>query len=117
MDVNVYVRFGKEIDEQTKTIIASIFESKNMQINSGEFSGNDRLGFIIRNNVADVELFTENVYKTLQQVPCLFLVAPQKCLDKLKHHPRVHCFDCKVLEDPASGIDELIDYAYYGKPC
>lgn len=116
MDVNVYLRFGKEINEHTKTIITDTFKSKNLRINSGELSDNDRVGFIIRNNVGDVDLFVENIYKMLQQIPSLYLVAPQKCLDKIKHHPRVHCFDSKILDDPVKGITNLINYAYHGRP-
>ncbi|MCG8334120.1 MAG: hypothetical protein MJE63_06355 [Proteobacteria bacterium] len=116
MDVNVYLKFGKEINEHTRTIITDTFKSKNLLVNSGDLTDNDRVGFVIRNNVADIDLFVENTYKLLQQIKSLYLVAPQKCLDKIKHHPRVHCFDSKILDDPTKGITNLINFAYHGRP-
>ncbi len=116
MNVNVFLRMGKEINEHTKTAITQEFTSNNLDINEETPTSDDKVGFIIRNKVADLGHFAKNVYKTLQHVPRLYLVAPQKALDKVKHHPRVHCFDSKLLEDPTEGASALINYAYHGRP-
>lgn len=115
MNVNVFMRLGKEINEHTKNAITQEFESKNLEINDAKPDGQDQVGFIIRNKVADMGQFVKNVYKTLQHVPRLYLVAPQKALDKIKHHPRVHCFDSKLIDDPSKGASDLINYAYHGR--
>ena len=116
MNVNVFLRMGKEINEHTKTAITQEFASNNLEINEEMPNSDDKVGFIIRNKVADMGQFVKNVYKTLQHVPRLYLVAPQKALDQVKHHPGVHCFDSKLLEDPTEGASALINYAYHGRP-
>lgn len=115
MNVNVFLRLGKEINEHTKQAITQEFVNKNLEV-SEERAESNKVGFIIRDKVADMGLFVKNVYKTLQHVPQLYLVAPQKVLDKIKHHPRVHCFDSKLIEDPSKGASDLISYAYHGRP-
>lgn len=116
MDVSVYLKIGKEINEQTKTIITKIFESKNLRIETEKINDKNAVGFIIRNKVPDVDAFVESIYRTLQQVPNLYLVAPKNCFERIKHHPRVHCFDSKILEDPETGVLEVINFAYHGRP-
>jgi hypothetical protein len=116
MEVNVFLKIGKEINEQTKAIITNAFLSKNMRIDTELSPGSEKVGFIIRSSVPDAETFVKSVYKTLQHVPSLFLVAPPNCLERIKHHPRVHCFDCKIMDDPEIGVQNVISYAYHGRP-
>lgn len=116
MNVNVFLKIGKEVSEQAQAMITREFVSNNLEINQDKPTSDDKIGFIIRHNVADLSRFTKNVYRTLQHIPRLYLVAPQKALDKVKHHPGVHCFDSQLLEDPSAGASTLINYAYYGRP-
>lgn len=116
MEVNIYLKLGKEINEQTKSVITDMFKRKNLMVNSGKISANDKVGFIIRKDVSDINLFIKNVYQTLQTIPNLYLVAPQHCLNQIKHHPRVHCFDSALLDDPETGVSNLISFAYQGRP-
>ncbi|MBU2510832.1 hypothetical protein KJ966_05825 [bacterium] len=116
MNVQVFLKLGNEITKSTQTLITGVFESSNLQINTGKPTKQDRVGFIIKQNVADKEKFVECVYKALQCIPKLFLVAPQICLNQVKHHPGVYCFDSGILSNPETGIKNLISYAYHGGP-
>ncbi len=57
----------------------------------------------------------QTIYQILKNVRSLYVVAPQKCLENLKHHPRIHCFDSKMIEDHDTGISSIIEYAYHGR--
>ncbi len=116
MKVNVYLRLGKELTKATQATITEVFQSNNLEINDDKPTGKDKVAFIIKKNVADQEQFVECVYKTLQSIPKLYVVAPQKCLDRVKHHPGVHCFDSQILNDPEEGINNIIQFAYHGRP-
>ncbi len=116
MNVRVFLRLGKEITKPTQDLISGIFKSNNLEINDDKPTSKDKVGFIIKQTVADKEQFVECVYKALQCIPRLFLVAPQMCLNQVKHHPGVHCFDSTLLKDPEKGIKDLINIAYHGRP-
>lgn len=116
MNVNVFLKIGKEINDQVKSLITREFVNKNLEVNQDIPTTEDQVGFVIRNKVADKDGFTKNIYQILQQVSSLYLVAPQEALETVKHHPGIHCFDSQLLEDPSTAASTLINYAYYGRP-
>lgn len=117
MKTHVFVSLGKEINHETKEIILNEFKKFDLRVNNGNTpSGVESIGFKIHQKVANRETFEENIKQLVQQLSHLYLVAPLNCLENLKHHPRIKCYDSSFIKDPATAISVLIKYAYHGFP-
>lgn len=117
MKTHVFVSLGKEINQETKETILNEFKNHNLRVNSGNKpSGVESIGFKIHQKVANPETFEENIKQLVQELSYLYLIAPLACLENLKHHPRIKCYDTSFIKDPAKAIEVLIKYAYHGYP-
>lgn len=117
MKTHVFVSLGKEIDQETRDVILNEFKKHNLRVNSGSKpSGVESIGFKIHLKVANREAFEENIKQLVQQLSYLYLIAPSNCLENLKHHPRIKCYDTSFIKDPAKAASVLIKYAYHGFP-
>lgn len=117
MHTHVFLSLGKEIDEIAEKAIIAEFRKHNLRINrSDKPSGIEKIGFKIHRRVGDIEAFEECVKRLVTQLSYLYIVAPEKCLVRLKHHPRIKCYDVSFIRDPSAGACNLINYAYHGVP-
>ncbi len=115
MNVGVFVKIGKEINGSARKTIKQEFEKFNLNINYDKPNGNDKVGFLLHKQVEDIGAFVKNVYKVLQHVSSVYLVAPQKYLGKLIDHPRIHCIDSHVIDEPDTCASMLVNMAYHGR--
>lgn len=116
MNIGIFLSIGKEVSEIVKNAFVDEFEKNKIDVNTEMPNGNDKIAVKIHQTVSNVSLFEENIKKLLTHIPFLYLIAPSDSMERLKHHPRIHCFDSSFIQDPANAASALLSYAYHGRP-
>lgn len=116
MQTHVLVNLGNEIDEETKEAILAECKNQGLRVNRNKPSGNEKIGFKIHKSVSNKEAFEESIKSLINQLNYLYIIAPLECLEDIKHHPRIRCYDTTFLKDPTTAMKVLIKYAYHGYP-
>lgn len=116
MNMGIFLSLGKEVSDIVKNSFVSEFKKHQFDINTDQPNGDHKVALKIHENVPDVEKFENNVKTLLKRIPFLYLIAPSSSMERLKHHPRIHCFDSSFIEDPDEAASALLKYAYHGRP-
>jgi hypothetical protein len=116
MNLSVYLSVGKEVSEAVKNAFIEEIKKFDFVVNTDQPQESDRVAFKIHQQIDDIEVFENSIKQLLCQVPFLYLIAPQHSMERLKHHPRVHCFDVSFIQSPAKAASVLLNYAYHGNP-
>ncbi len=116
MKMGVFFSTGKEVAESVRQAFLAEFEKNNFDVNTEQPSGNDKVGFKIHQTVSDIGRFEENIKRLLGHIPYLYIIAPSNSMERLKHHPRIQCFDTSFIKDPSIAASVLLKYAYHGRP-
>lgn len=116
MHTHVYVSIGKEVSIDVKDAILAEFKKHHLRINNDKPSGIEKIGFKIHLTVPDQQAFEKQVKELIRNLSYLYIIAPLKCLESLKHHPRIKCYDTSFIKDPTIAASVLIKYAYHGFP-
>jgi hypothetical protein len=116
MKLSVYLSVGKDVGEEIKNAFIEEIKKFDFEVNTGQPQESDRIAFMIRQQIDDVEAFENSIKQLLCRIPFLYLIAPQQSMERLKHHPRVHCFDVSFIKTPSKAASVLLKYAYHGNP-
>lgn len=116
MNMGIFLSLGKEVSEIVKSAFVSEFKKHQFDVNEGRPNGEDKVALKIHQSVPDVSKFEDNVKSLLNHIPFLYLIAPSASMERLKHHPRIQCFDTSFIDDPDTAASVLLKYAYHGRP-
>jgi len=116
MNMGIFLSIGKEVSEIVKDSFVNEFKKHQFDVHTGTPESDVKVALKIHERVSDVGRFEENVKSLLKRIPFLYLIAPSASMERLKHHPRVQCFDTSFIQDPSKAASVLMKYAYHGRP-